>query len=142
MQDFLQKMLRMLKKFLLIVILLGAGVLAFFYWVPFESGIWAGKVISVTKRGVIFKTFEGKISMESYGALKGVSPIAETRDFSIESSNPEIIKLLEEVALSGERVNLHYVKLYLAFPWRGDTRYFIESVERSSITPTPPQPPQ
>ena len=41
------------------------------------------------------------------------------------------VKELQEAALSGERVNLHFVKRYMAFPWRGDTKYFATSVERS-----------
>ena len=123
-------MLRMLKRFLFIILLLGAGVMAFFYWGTYEKGIMAGKVLSVTQRGILFKTYEGKISMESFGSLKGVSPIAETRDFSVEGDQTETIKLLEEVALSGERVNLHFVKRYWRFPWRGETKYFITRVEK------------
>jgi len=130
MQDFLKKMMKIVKRFLLIVILLGAGVLSFFYWGTYESGVMAGKVLSVTQRGFIFKTYEGKISMESFGSLKGVSPIAETRDFSVEKSETEIIKTLEAVALSGERVNLHFIKRYWSFPWRGETKYFITRVEK------------
>lgn len=120
----------MLKRFLLIVLLLGGGVLSFFYWGTYESGVMAGKVLSVTQRGFIFKTYEGKISMESFGSLKGVSPIAETRDFSVETSEAETIKMLETVALSGERVNLHFIKRYWSFPWRGETKYFITRVEK------------
>jgi hypothetical protein len=67
--------------------------------------------------------------MESFGALKGTSPIAETRDFSVEKSETETIKALEAAALKGERVNLHFVKRYMRFPWRGDTKYFVTRVE-------------
>ena len=131
MQEFLQKMLKIFKRFLLIVILLGLGVLAFFYWGTYEEGVMAGKVLSVTQRGIIFKTYEGKISMESFGSLKGVSPIAETRDFSVEKSETEVIKALEAVALSGERVNLHFVRRYWRFPWRGESKYFVVRVEKA-----------
>jgi len=130
MQDFLKKLLRILKRFLLIVLLLGAGILAFFYWGTYESGVMAGKVLSITQRGMIFKTYEGKMSIESFGSLKGVNPIAETRDFSVEKNETEVIKSLEQVALSGERVNLHFVRRYWRFPWRGDTKYFIVRVEK------------
>jgi hypothetical protein len=41
-----------------------------------------------------------------------------------------VIKDLEEVALNGERVSLHFIKRYVAFPWRGDTKYFITRVEQ------------
>ncbi|MCE7864537.1 MAG: 6-phosphogluconate dehydrogenase [Bacteroidetes bacterium CHB5] len=120
-----------LKRIVVIAILLGLGVLAFAYWGVYEKGTMAGKVLRITEKGVVFKTYEGKISLESFGALKGVSPVAETFDFSIESDQTEVINQLQEVALSGERVNLHFVKRYVRFPWRGDTKYFVEKVERA-----------
>lgn len=131
-----------MKKFLAIVLLIGAVVLAFLYWGTYEEGVMAGKVLRITQKGILFKTYEGKLNLETFGALKGASPIAESFDFSVEKSQTEVIKQLEEVSLSGERVNLHFVKRYTRFPWRGDTRYFIESVERSSVTPATPLPPQ
>ncbi len=121
---------KILKRFLLIALLLGLGLLAFLYWGVYERGVMAGKVLRITEKGVLFKTFEGKLNLESFGALKGASPIAETFDFSVTSNQTEVIQQLQEVALSGERVNLHFVKRYVRFPWRGDTKYFIEKVER------------
>ena len=119
-----------MKKFFIIAVLIGIAVLAFLYWGTYEDGYWAGKVLSVSKKGMIFKTYEGKISMESFGSLKGVSPIAESRDFSVEDSETEVIKELEQVALSGERVNLLFKRRYIQFSWRGDTKYFVTKVER------------
>jgi len=121
-----------IKRIVIISLLLGTGVLVFAYWGVYEKGTMAGKVLRVTEKGMLFKTHEGKISLESFGALKGVSPVAETFDFSIEGDQTEVIEQLQEVALSGERVNLHFVKRYVAFPWRGDTKYFVERVERTS----------
>lgn len=131
-----------MKRFLAIAILLGAGVLAFLYWGTYEEGVMAGKVLRITQKGIVFKTHEGKLNLETFGALKGTSPIAESFDFSVESSETEVIKHLGEVSLSGERVNLHFKKRYMRFPWRGDTKYFIVTVERTSQIPTPPTPPK
>ncbi|MFN5170293.1 MAG: hypothetical protein ACK5DD_11745 [Cyclobacteriaceae bacterium] len=122
--------MKILKRFFLVVVVLGLGLMAFLYWGVYERGVMAGKVLRVTEKGVVFKTYEGKLNLESFGALKGTSPIAETFDFSVESKQKEVISDLQEVALSGERVNLHFVKRYITFPWRGDTKYFIEKVER------------
>jgi hypothetical protein len=113
---------------LAVVLLLGVG--AFMYWGVYERGVMAGKVLRVTEKGMLFKTFEGKLNLETFGALKNASPIAESFDFSVESNQQEVIEQLQEVALSGERVNLHFVKRYTAFPWRGDTKYFVVKVER------------
>ncbi|MCB0487296.1 MAG: hypothetical protein KDC99_02405 [Cyclobacteriaceae bacterium] len=122
--------MKIVKRILLIALILGLAVLSFAYWGEYESGVMAGKVLRVTEKGILFKTHEGKISLDSFGALKGVSPVAETFDFSIESDQTEVLKNLQEVSLSGERVNLYFVKRYMRFPWRGDTKYFVTKVER------------
>lgn len=124
--------MKYIKRFFLILLIIGIGTLAFLYWGVYERGVWAGKVLSISEKGMIFKTHEGKISMESFGALKGTSPIAETRDFSVEKSETEVLKTLQEVALKGDRVNLHFIKRYAGFPWRGDTKYFVVRVEQAS----------
>ncbi len=119
-----------LKKTLLVIGILGMAVLAFLYWATYESGVMAGKVLRITEKGMIFKTYEGKLNLETFGALKGASPIAESFDFSVEGKEADVIKTLQDVALSGERVNLHFKKRYAQFPWRGETKYFVTQVER------------
>lgn len=134
-ENFFQKAgratIKLVKRILFIVLIIGLAALSFAYWGTYEKGVMAGKVLRVTEKGVIFKTYEGKISLDSYGALKGVSPIAETFDFSIESDQTALIQQLSDVALSGERVNLTFVKRYMRFPWRGDTKYFVTQLERT-----------
>jgi len=134
-ETFLQKTKRKTMKVLRItlisVIVIFLIAASFVYWGVYETGVWAGKVLSVSEKGVVFKTYEGRVSMESFGALRGTSPIAETRDFSIEKSDEQVIKDLQQVALGGDRVNLHFVKRYMTFPWRGDTKYFVTKVEQT-----------
>jgi len=122
---------KVLKITIITVILVGIAVLSYMYWGVYERGVMAGKVLRISEKGVMFKTYEGKINLETFGALKGTSPIAESFDFSVESDQKELIKELEVVALSGERVNLSYVKRYVRFPWRGDTKYFATKIERA-----------
>ncbi len=121
----------MLKRILIIGVLVFIAFSAFMYFGSYEEGVMAGKIIRISKKGFIFKTYEAKLSIESFGALKGTSPIAETFDFSVESSNKEVVKQLEEVALTGERINLHYKKRFMTFFWRGNTKYFATQVERA-----------
>lgn len=133
-ENFAQRLkrgtMKFIKRFLFIALVIFLLVMSFFYWGTYESGVMAGKVLRISEKGMLFKTHEGKLSLESFGALKGVSPVAETFDFSVEASEQEVIQQLTEVALSGERVNLHFKKRYMRFPWRGDTKYFIVKVER------------
>jgi hypothetical protein len=135
-ESFAQKSKKMFRKVsritLVILLAIFIGIFSFYYWGIYETGVMAGKVLRITQKGVVFKTYEGKLNLETFGALKGASPIAESFDFSVEKSKTEVIKDLEEVALSGERVNLHFKKRYKRFPWRGDTKYFVTRVERKT----------
>lgn len=108
------------------------GLYSFYYFAVYEEGVMAGRVLSITQRGMIFKTYEGKLSVESFGSLKGVSPIAETRDFSVESDQKTVITDLENAAAEGSRVNLRFIRRYRAFPWRGETNYFVIGVEKAA----------
>jgi hypothetical protein len=124
-----QRIKRLAKKILAGAILVVIAFFTFSYVAEFERGVMAGKVLRVSERGILFKTYEGKLNLETFGALKGTSPIAESFDFSVEKDRQEVIKDLQDAALSGERVNLYFVKRYMRFPWRGETKYFVEKVE-------------
>jgi hypothetical protein len=121
---------KVVRLFIITALIVVVGGFCFLYWGTYEDGVMAGKVLRISEKGVMFKTFEGKINLETFGALKGTSPIAESFDFSVEKSETDLIKELETVALSGERVNLYFVKRYITFPWRGDTKYFATRIER------------
>lgn len=125
-----RKTTKIVKRILVIGIILLIGLFSLWQWGVYENGVKAGKVLSVSEKGFIFKTYEGKLNLETFGALKGASPIAEAFDFSVAKNDDEVIKQLQEVALSGERVNLHFIRRYVRFPWRGDTKVFVEKVER------------
>jgi hypothetical protein len=125
-----RKTRKVLRAVLILAILIGIGLFSFYYWGVYDEGIRAGVVLRISKKGMVFKTYEGQLNLETFGALKGASPIMEAFDFSV--SDPEIVRQLEAVALSGERVNLHYIKRYVTFPWRGDTKYFVTRVDRLS----------
>ncbi|MEJ1239153.1 hypothetical protein WBG78_13540 [Chryseolinea sp. T2] len=133
-QTFGERVKRTGKKVLRIVIISVIVILTitfgFMYWGVYEDGVMAGKILRVSEKGMMFKTYEGKINLETFGALREASPIAESFDFSIEKSDEALIAELKKVSLTGERVNLYFVKRYMTFPWRGDTKYFATKVER------------
>jgi hypothetical protein len=135
--------MKVIKVMIISIIIVGSGLFAFYYWGIYDEGVRAGNVLRISKKGMLFKTHEGQLNLQTFGALKGANPIMESFDFSVESSNEDVLKELQEVALSGERVNLHYVKRYTTFPWRGDTKYFITKVERlgHAQPPAAPEPP-
>jgi hypothetical protein len=134
-ENFFQKSRRLtgriFKRIFIVLLAVLLILFCFFYWGTYESGVMAGKVLRISEKGLVFKTFEGKLSLDTFGALKGVSPIAETFDFSVGKRDTTVISNLGQVALSGERVNLHFKKRYMRFFWRGDTKYFVIKVERN-----------
>jgi hypothetical protein len=128
-----RKTKRVLKILIITLVIVGVLVFSFLYWATYEEGVMAGKVLRVSQKGMMFKTYEGKINLETFGALKGTSPIAESFDFSVYKSDKDLIQELQQVSLSGERVNLYFEKHYVTFPWRGDTKYFATRIERLGI---------
>ena len=114
---------------LVILLVVGAGAFSFFYFGTYGEGVRSGQVMKISKRGVVFKTYEGQLNMEGFGAVDTDNQFSEVWEFSIEKSHSEIIEKLEKAALDGERVNLEYVERYSAFPWRGDTKYFVTKVD-------------
>ncbi|MCR9154287.1 MAG: 6-phosphogluconate dehydrogenase [Croceimicrobium sp.] len=116
---------------LAVVLVLGAAWTTFLYYGTYSEGVRAGTVIKLSRKGVVFKTWEGQLNIQSFGAVNSSNSLSETFSFSIESDQEKIINDLQEVSLSGERVNLHYIERYRALPWRGNTRYFITKIERS-----------
>ncbi|MFT6035828.1 MAG: type VI protein secretion system component Hcp [Marivirga sp.] len=120
-----------------ILILAGLGYVSFLYYGVYSEGVRAGTVIKLSKKGVMFKTWEGQLNIRSFGAVSSNNQLSEVFEFSIESDQEKTIKLLEEVSLSGERVNLHYLERYRILSWRGSTKYFITKLERSSSANKP-----
>lgn len=122
----------MLKKILLTVAVMLLLACAFYYWGTFSEGVRSGIVVKISRKGYVFKTYEGQLNLLTFGAVRNQNMVNESFDFSVAGGREDIVKILEEASLSGERVSLHYIERYAAFPWRGDTKYFIESVERQS----------
>jgi len=85
----------------------------------FAEGVRTGELVKFSRKGVLFKTWEGEIS-------HGVSE-AQRFEFSVEDSEEQVIKDLKE--LQGRAVKLHYFERYANFFWLGDTKYFITKVE-------------
>lgn len=104
------------------------------YYVPFsDSGVKAGILNNVKHKGIIFKTYEGELIQS--GFRPGVQGLQSNEfQFSIESK--ELYDKL--MSLSGQNVKLHYKEYYGTLPWRGYTKFIVDSV----ISAEPVQPTQ
>ena len=123
--------MKIIKRIVLIIFMIGFGLLGYFYFGNYSEGVRSGIVLKVSKKGFLFKTYEGQLNLMTFGASKSQNLVAENFDFSVSRYETDVIKTLEEVSLSGERVSLHYKEKFVTFPWRGETKYMIYKVERA-----------
>jgi hypothetical protein len=102
------------------ILLFITGYFTVLYYATFSEGYRSGELIKISHKGVIFKTWEGELSQGIAGA--------QIFRFSILDSDQKIIDQMKD--LQGEYVKVTYVERYKTFPWWGDTKYFIEAVEK------------
>ncbi|MDF1866417.1 MAG: hypothetical protein P1U70_16395 [Saprospiraceae bacterium] len=106
--------------FILLVIALGVGL--FFVFGTYSNGYRAGNVMKVSKKGVVFKTWEGQLNVGGLQGGETASDVATTVwNFSV--TNEAIVDDIEEAVDVGTRVKLHYREKYMQFDFRGDTKY-------------------
>ena len=122
--------MKMLRRLLAIFLLAGIAVLAFYYFGTYSEGVRSGVVVKISRKGYLFKTYEGQLNLMTFGAVRSQNMISESFEFSVSSTHTDLINELEQASLSGERVSLHYVERFAAFPWRGDTKYFVDKLTR------------
>jgi len=105
-------------------------VVLYFLFVPYSEGFRGGTVAKLSKRGFVFKTYEGQLNSGGLSEDNTGSPAAPVWTFSVGSGEDQVIKALEDALLNGHRVRLFYKERYIKFPWQGDTKYYIYKVEQ------------
>ena len=100
---------KVLIKVLVILALLLAGVFAFIYYVPYSEGVRSGELIKFSRKGVLFKTWEGEVS-------QGISG-AQIFKFSVLDRDAQVIQDLKDA--EGMYVKLNYEERFSTFAWWG-----------------------
>jgi hypothetical protein len=76
------------------------------------------------KKGVVFKTYEGKLIQSGFRADKPEGFQSNQFEFSVANK-----VLAEKLMLaSGKNVQLHYKEYFAAIPWRGFTEFIVDSI--------------
>lgn len=108
-------------KVILVVLLLVAGLVYWFFFNIYSEGERKGTLIKITKKGNVFKTVEGEMWLSCRQMMN-----AEKFYFSIEDS-----KLTDSLeSLQDECVQLSYKQYRRTLPWRGDSKYIVIGFER------------
>jgi len=117
-----------MKKFIffstLIVLLVGAGAFYWRYYYVFGEGVKAGELNFMVKKGVIFKTYEGRLIQTGYKSIVPGSVQSNEFDFSV--TDPKIAEIL--MMSGGKLVELGYKEHFGGVPWRGNSNYIVDTI--------------
>lgn len=115
------------KRFLLIFILIITIIWFIYYFVcglTYSEGTRSGILTKVSKKGYVFKTFEGELNVGGFSQGDGTIMPNSIFKFSVIKEN--IYKKIQEK--EGKKVVLHYKQVIKNFFWQGDTDYFVLDV--------------
>lgn len=107
----------------LIVTVVLAVLAIFIYWRYYfvlAEGTQAGTLNIFQKKGIVFKTYEGKI------ILSGFKANIQSNEFSFSVTDNAVARELLKV--SGREVNVHYRQYFGPLPWRGMQSYIVDSI--------------
>ncbi|HWR99911.1 MAG TPA: hypothetical protein VN249_04805 [Prolixibacteraceae bacterium] len=117
-----------MRKYLIRLVLLLVVIIGLvFYWKYFytySEGYRAGLLQKFSSRGTLFKTYEGEIILSSVQSSNNMAIASEKFFFSV--NDESVARSIER--LQGENVVVHYTEKNGILPWRGDTRYLVDSV--------------
>lgn len=122
-----------MSKFLKIGLSVSAVLVAIAIYVVFfatySTGYRVGTIIKMTKRGVVFKTYEGQLHTGGISADVGDAGATSMWDFTVRRGEEDIRKEIEKAVDSGSRVKLYYNEKFYQWAFFGDTKYFVNKVE-------------
>jgi hypothetical protein len=93
------------------------------YFTPQQDAVGCAKF---TRKGNIFKTYEGEIILSSVTSNKNVALASEKFFFSVVDDS--LARNLD--TLQGQFVIVHYKQKNGKLPWKGDTPYFVDEAKR------------
>ena len=110
------------KVILILLIVLVGGAFFRYYWV-FGTGVKSGELNYVVHKGFLFKTYEGKMIQTGIRSQNGT---LESFEFEFSVNDEAVAQQL--MVNSGKQFNLHYSEYLGALPWRGHSRYVVDSI--------------
>ena len=117
-----------MKKFLGVLVAVIVLVLALIYYFrygrPFGEGVKAGTLNYVVYKGWLWKTYEGEVILA--GFQNKVNSSLQSNEFTFSIDNEAVAKRLE--LASGKEVQLHYYEYVGTLPWRGVSKFIVDSI--------------
>ncbi len=110
---------------ILVLLLIGSGYFYWKYYFTYSDGNRTGLLQKFSRKGNLFKTYEGELVLNSLTSSSSMPLSAEKFYFSVDKQ-PVADKLM---GLEGQKVILHYEEKKGALAWRGDSYYIVDSVK-------------
>lgn len=106
------------------VVILGLAVFIYFkFYFVFGEGVKAGQLNFIVHKGYVFKTWEGRMIQVGYRSSAGT---IQSNEFEFSVADEKVAKQLE--LYSGKQLDLHYKEYLGTLPWRGMSRYVVDSI--------------
>lgn len=94
------------------------------YYYVFGTGVKSGELNYMVYKGIVFKTYEGKLIQTGFRADKPGGLQSNQFEFSVASK-----EIAEKLMLSsGKFVQLHYKEYFAPLPWRGYSEFIVDSI--------------
>ena len=101
----------------------------FKFYFPYGEGVKTGQLNFVVRKGVIFKTYEGKLIQTGFWTNQPGK--IQSNEFNFSIADKAIADTLMHAG--GQLVELRYVEYFGALPWRGHSKYVVNGIV--NITP-------
>ena len=90
----------------------------------YSEGTRSGVLTKVSKKGYVFKTYEGELNVG--GLNQGDGTIMPLSIFKFSISDKAVYDKLEHQ--QGKKVVLHYKQVIHNFFWQGESDYFVHAI--------------
>lgn len=116
---------RKLRNITIIVSIIGFALfftIRFYY--PFGEGVKTGQLNYVVHKGVLFKTYEGKLIQSGFRSNREGG--LQSNEFVFSVTNKDIAERLMKAG--GQIVELRYKEYFGTLPWRGYSKFIVNEI--------------
>ena len=106
----------------LVLVLVGFIYTRYFFVVG--TGVKSGQLNYVVYKGYLFKTYEGRLIQAGLKSSPGTA--VQSNEFVFSVSNKEVAEKL--MMQGGKNVDLQYKEYMGTLPWRGYSKYVVDSI--------------
>lgn len=111
----------------LLAIIVLSGFIFFKFYFVFGEGVKAGELNYIVRKGIVFKTYEGKLIQSGFRSTgKTAGSTIQSYEFEFSVADKAIADSL--MLCSGQNMELRYKEYNGALPWRGFSKYVVYEI--------------